>query len=105
MKLTDKYKICILLDRKNDWIKPYLLSKSNNLLNIEVRYDFEKTKNYDICFLIGFTKILDYESLYSNCLYLTIHESDLPKGRGFSPIQWQILEGKTNISICLTLII
>ena len=30
-----------------------------------------------------------------------VHESDLPKGRGFAPVQWQILEGKADISVCL----
>ena len=30
-----------------------------------------------------------------------IHESDLPHGKGWSPIQWQILEGSDSITITL----
>jgi methionyl-tRNA formyltransferase len=30
-----------------------------------------------------------------------VHESALPKGRGFSPMSWQIIEGKSEIPICL----
>ena len=91
-------KSCILLDSKNDWIKPYL---SSSELNLDIIYDFEKTSNYDVCFLLGFTKILDYKTLYSNCFYLTIHESSLPEGKGFSPVQWQILDGKNSVDVCL----
>ena len=32
---------------------------------------------------------------------LIIHESNLPKGKGFSPIQWQILNGKNVITFSL----
>ena len=27
--------------------------------------------------------------------------SDLPEGRGFAPVQWQVLEGKADINVCL----
>ncbi len=32
---------------------------------------------------------------------LVIHESDLPKGRGFAPMTWQVLEGRAEIPVCL----
>lgn len=32
---------------------------------------------------------------------LVVHASDLPKGRGFSPLTWQTLEGKLEIPVCL----
>ena len=32
---------------------------------------------------------------------LVVHESDLPKGKGMSPMTWQILEGNNEISITL----
>jgi methionyl-tRNA formyltransferase len=32
---------------------------------------------------------------------LVIHESELPKGRGFSPVAWQVLSGKNIIPVCL----
>ena len=33
--------------------------------------------------------------------YYTVHESNLPRGRGFSPIKWQMLKGKNNIQFSL----
>ena len=50
-------------------------------------------------FVIGYTKILPKEFLEGNKLVLVIHESDLPKGKGFSPVQWQILEGKIKFQL------
>ena len=32
---------------------------------------------------------------------LVIHESNLPSGKGFSPVQWQIVEGCNEIPVCL----
>ena len=32
---------------------------------------------------------------------LVVHESNLPKGKGWSPLTWQILEGKNKIPITL----
>jgi len=34
-------------------------------------------------------------------LCLVVHESDLPMGKSFSPMAWQILEGKKVIPICI----
>ena len=39
--------------------------------------------------------------LKKNKLNLIVHESDLPKGKGFAPVQWQILDNKNKIPICL----
>lgn len=32
---------------------------------------------------------------------LVVHESDLPQGRGWSPLTWQILEGKKRVAVTL----
>ena len=32
---------------------------------------------------------------------LVVHESDLPQGKGWSPLTWQILEGKSHIPVTL----
>ena len=97
-------KVVFLFDQKNNWIKKYfkIFQKIKNK-----KYNFKFSENYknvidnDIVFILGYTKILNKSFLKKNILNLIIHESDLPQGKGFSPVQWQILEGKTNISICL----
>ena len=52
------------------------------------------------CFYFKLYKILPKSFLRKNNLNLVVHTSGLPKGKGFAPLQWQILENKKN-SICL----
>ncbi len=55
----------------------------------------------DVAFYLGCIKITPPEILAKNRRNLIVHESDLPKGRGFSPLTWQILEGKNSFGVCL----
>jgi methionyl-tRNA formyltransferase len=50
---------------------------------------------------IGCVNIAPTEILSRNRYNLIVHESNLPQGRGFAPLFWQILEGKNEIDICL----
>lgn len=53
------------------------------------------------CFILGCVNILPSNYLGRNIHNLVVHESDLPKGRGFAPIAWQILQGSNSIPVCL----
>jgi len=55
----------------------------------------------DILFLISCHEILPprLRALYRAAL--VIHASDLPRGRGWSPLVWQILEGRNDIPVTL----
>lgn len=55
----------------------------------------------DCAFLLGCVRIVPKDILQRNTHNLVIHESDLPKGKGWSPLTWQILEGKNTIPIVL----
>ena len=46
-------------------------------------------------------KIVPKNILLYNQYNMVIHESNLPQGKGFAPIAWQILEGKKVIPVCL----
>ena len=54
-----------------------------------------------VAFFLGCVKIARPEMLARNLVNLVVHESDLPRGRGFAPVAWQILEGATVIPVCL----
>jgi UDP-2,4-diacetamido-2,4,6-trideoxy-beta-L-altropyranose hydrolase len=56
----------------------------------------------DIAFFISLGKIVPADRLAGHCSNLVVHESNLPEGRGWSPLTWQILEGKNEI--CVTLL-
>lgn len=55
----------------------------------------------DLAFYLGCVKITPDDILTRNKLNLVVHESNLPKGRGFAPMSWQILEGNSLIPVCL----
>lgn len=97
------YKICFLFDTKNNWLKNKI--KKNFKNNYKYRFsffeNFKTIKNYDVVFILGYTKILKTNFLKNNKLNLVIHESNLPKGKGFAPVQWQILDNKNKIPICI----
>ena len=98
------YKIGFLIDNKNRWIEKFL--KKENFKN-NSKYKFKifdnplKIKNYDVIFILGYTKILNKSFLKKNKYNLVVHASNLPKGKGFSPVQWQILKNKNIIPVCL----
>jgi methionyl-tRNA formyltransferase len=55
----------------------------------------------DTLFLVSCTHYIKKELRDKYRCVWVIHESDLPKGRGWSPLAWQILEGKNDITVCL----
>ena len=97
------YKFSILLDKSNDWLSKHLinLNLEENNININIIYNTKNLIKSDVLFILGHTKILDQNILNKNKLNLVVHESNLPNGRGFSPIQWQLLDGKKKITVCL----
>ena len=101
----DPNSVTFLLDPTNNWIEELLRNErrilDNDGYDFQIEHDPSKIADQDIVFILGYTKILDRSFLDRNHLNLVIHESDLPGGKGFAPVQWQILEGKTEIPICL----
>lgn len=63
--------------------------------------DADELPGGDICFFLSYGRIVGSKirSRYRNCL--VIHASDLPKGRGWSPASWLILEGADCIPVKL----
>ena len=52
--------IAILLDKKNDWIKPYLLKylKKSKILDAKIFYNYADIKSYELVFILGYTTLL-----------------------------------------------
>jgi len=96
--------ISILLNEFS-WIKKYQdyivesLQSSNRI--IEVFYNHDLMDGGDVCFILGYTEKVPDTALSKFTYNLVVHESDLPEGKGGSPLSWQILEGKTNIVFSL----
>jgi methionyl-tRNA formyltransferase len=97
-------KIQILTDKKSWFYKnqdkvPAKFKKLTKKKLISNHYNLKK--NYDLTFIISYYKIIPKKFLSYSKYNLVIHESDLPNGRGMSPLYWQILEGKKKIVFTL----
>mgnify|MGYP006113763613 CR=1 FL=1 len=68
---------------------------------VSVVYCADAIPEGDICFPLGCGFLLGPEVLARNSHNLVVHASSLPSGRGWSPLTWQILEGRQEIPIVL----
>lgn len=68
---------------------------------VAVLHRAESVPTGDILFILGFFKIVPSKVLARNTTNIVVHESPLPKGRGWSPVTWQILEGARVIPLTL----
>jgi UDP-2,4-diacetamido-2,4,6-trideoxy-beta-L-altropyranose hydrolase len=55
----------------------------------------------DVCFYLGYGRIVAPELLARFKNNVVVHESDLPSGRGWSPLTWQVLEGADSVMVTL----
>lgn len=96
-------KVQLLVDNKESWIVPY--AEQLCLKLIELKHDsklifcHEEVLEGDILCLLSCEKV--FKKLSLNKYNLVVHESDLPQGKGWSPVTWQILEGKNIIPVTL----
>ena len=95
-------KIDLLCSSDDHPINPYLVNWADERAHKhEVRLLRRKNqlRSGDVLFLISCTEMIPahLRALYQNCIVL--HASDLPKGRGWSPHVWAILEGATMITV------
>lgn len=85
----------------NDYI-PYFIKKTEKSHHkVTLIHEMKEVPSGDICILLGCSQIMSKNSMSKNKINLVVHESALPKGKGWSPLTWQILEGKNNIPIYL----
>ena len=102
--MKKKYNITFLIDPTNNWIEKFILrsfKKKNKRFIFKFKKKYNEITNQDVVFFINYTKIIPKKFLNKNNLNLVIHASNLPKGKGFAPLQWQILEKKKKITLCL----
>lgn len=102
--LENKYRIAIITD-EDSWINHYAEQLVNAVTelghDISWKHIFDLENGYDMVFLLSYSKIIPASGLDLNKHNLVVHESALPQGKGWSPLSWQILEGKTHFPITL----
>lgn len=63
--------------------------------------DYDSVRTGEIAFYLGCLRLTPPAVLERSRVNLVVHESDLPEGRGFAPVAWQILAGRSVIPVCL----
>ncbi|SFC96285.1 UDP-4-amino-4,6-dideoxy-N-acetyl-beta-L-altrosamine N-acetyltransferase [Thiohalospira halophila DSM 15071] len=101
---TPPRRIAVLSDA-NSWINEHLLELVEDWeeLGHTVHWTHEPAdaEEADFCFCLGFGRLLP-ETVRARFRHtLVVHESDLPRGKGWSPLTWQILDGEDRIPVTL----
>ncbi|WP_418641212.1 formyltransferase family protein [Sulfurimonas sp. ST-27] len=87
-----------ILTSKNQWFVPFAKQLVNQVKNATLFFEHQIIdNNFEIIFILGYHKIIGKEYLEKHRHNIVVHESDLPKGKGWAPMFWQILEGKNDI--------
>ena len=94
----------LLVDNPNSWIIPYVIKLKEEIIKkfnfpVKLIYKHEDVIKGEVLCLLSCEKI--FKNLNYNDYNLVIHESDLPLGKGWSPLTWQVLEGKNEIPVTL----
>jgi methionyl-tRNA formyltransferase len=69
--------------------------------SISLLHDRGELRGGDILFLVSCSQVLREEERTKYRAVLVLHASDLPRGRGWSPHIWSILNGENEITVTL----
>ena len=94
-----KYSASVSLDNLSKEYRFQLVHVANVANSDSV--DLLKKANLDILFIIGWHRIVPQEVLDVAKIRLGIHSSILPKDRGSSPINWQLIRGEKEGGVTL----
>lgn len=94
-----------LVSNKQSWFVKFSSILANKLKaaghNVTILHSGKEVQEGDLAFYLSYGQIVSSEILAKNNHNIIVHASDLPAGKGWSPMSWQILEGKNEI--CVTL--
>lgn len=98
--------ITFLTDNPDSWILPYVKKLKTELettgkYNIKHIYNLNEITEGSIMFILSCEKIIPEDKLKYHNSNIVVHPSKLPQGKGWSPLAWQILEGKNKIPVTL----
>lgn len=89
----------------DSWINPTVEAKLGEWLRRGHTVDWvhraEHGATADVCFYLSYGRIVKSDELARHRHNLVVHESELPRGRGWSPLTWQVLEGASQVAVTL----
>lgn len=93
-------KLTILMDNPKSWYYPFAQELQKRLSKdheVAFCHKPDEVQSGDCLFLLSVENIVKKDILAKNKHNIVVHSSALPQGKGWSPITWQVLEGKNNI--------
>ena len=97
--------ICVVVDNPLSWFVPFakeLVSRLSSMGQTALLQSAEEIPtNNEIAFLLSCEKKVSPPILARSRHNIVVHASQLPQGKGMSPMTWQILEGKDVIPLSL----
>ncbi len=95
----------IILTSAASWFHEHALALRKRLEadgnSVSLATDHDQTAGAEICFLLSYAGLVPPTFLAQHQHNIVVHASALPKGRGWSPLTWQILAGATEIPLTL----
>jgi|TARA_Y100000031_G_scaffold16633_1_gene17228 methionyl-tRNA formyltransferase len=89
---------------EENWFVTYaqaLVQQLEHMVDVSLVYSHDDVESCDIVFYLSYYSIVPEEVLSLARNNIVVHESDLPRGRGWSPLTWQVLEGHNQITLSL----
>ena len=94
-----------ILSDKTSWFDEYISNLTTTIEKrghkVKIINSKEELAEGEIAFFLSCFEIVDRERLKKHKHNIVVHASDLPKGKGWSPMTWQILEGENEIPLTL----
>lgn len=94
-----------ILSAPNTWMSRYIPSMVSEWESLSHRVHWvterKQVAEGDLCFILSFESLIPSNILAKNKHNLVVHASDLPNGRGWSPMTWKVLEGARSIPVTL----
>jgi methionyl-tRNA formyltransferase len=96
----------IVIDNPNSWMNEKVEILSNKIqefseeVNVISSSDLIK-EGSEVTFFLSCESFITKKTREKSKFNIVIHASDLPEGKGMSPVTWQILEGKNKIPVTL----
>ena len=87
-----------ILTSPNQWFVSYAQQLQEHINHASLFFEHESiSETFDVIFILSYHRIIDTQYLAKHKHNIVIHASDLPQGKGWAPMFWQILEGKNEI--------
>ena len=97
-------RISVLTNNPRSWFLPFAMDLVEQLSHFSTAAfvrDHNDVPEGDIAYYLSYEAIVPPSALRNNKHNIVVHASHLPHGRGWSPMTWQVLEGKSEIPISL----